>query len=304
VAYLAVLAPWFARNLEVFGTILPSTGGHTLWITSYNEQFSIGHEVSAATYFDWGWVNIIGSKLTAWAELVARTGVLLGGVFLIFFVAGLWMFRRRAELAPFLVYFVVMFFVMGAIFTFHAPKGAFYHSAPAWLPWAFAISVAAIGPACTAAGRYWAFLKRPATHRFIAVAGVVGAGALSVIGSATLYADWDHSRVRDAEAAAFLREAADPDDVVMASDPASLYPLTGLRGLAAPFDPFNVIGEVVDAYDVRWVVVLSPGDGQPDPLNLWDGAAGVDSEGEHPAFLPDEPAFEGTDLRIYEVVGR
>jgi hypothetical protein len=233
---------------------------------------------------------------------VARTGVLLGGVFLVFFLAGLWMFRRRAELAPFLVYFVVMFFVMGAIFTFHAPKGAFYHSAPAWLPWAFAISVAAIGPACTAAGRYWAFLKRPATHRFIAVAGVVGAGALSLIGSATLYADWNHSRIRDAEAAAFLLEAASPDDVIMASDPASLYPLTGLRGLAAPFDPFRVIGEVVDAYDVRWVVVLSPGDGASDPLNLWEGAAGVDSEGAHPTFLPDEPAFEGTDVRIYEVV--
>jgi 4-amino-4-deoxy-L-arabinose transferase-like glycosyltransferase len=300
--FLAVLAPWLARNVAVFGSPLPSAGGHTLWIRSYNEQFTIGREVGLDTYLDWGIANIIGSKLASWGELIGRTGVLLGGTFIIFFVAGLWMYRRRADLAPFYVYFVVMFVAMGAIFTFHAPKGAFYHSAPAWLPWAFAIAVAAVGPACTAAGRFWPFLRRERTHRFIASAGVAGAVALSVIGSAILFAQWDRSRVRDEQAAAFLRENAAPTDVIMASDPASLYPLTGNPGVAAPFDPFRVIEQVVDAYDVRWVVVLSPGDGAPDPLNLWEGARGTDSEGAHPSFLPDEPAFEGTDVRIYRVV--
>ena len=200
--------------------------------------------------------------------------MLLGGTFFVFFVAGLWIFRRRAELAPFMVYFAVMFFVMGAIFTFHAPKGAFYHSAPAWLPWAFGIAAAALAPAASAAGRFWPFLRRPATHRFLAVAGVAGAVVLSVIGSAILFQQWDRSRVRDEQVAAFLRANAEPDDVFMASDPASIYPLTGNPGVAAPFDPFRVIEQVVDAYDVRWVVVLSPGDGEPDPLNMWDGAAG------------------------------
>lgn len=300
-AFLAVLSPWLARNIAVFGAPLPSAGGHTLWITSYNQQFSIGSEVSLATYLDWGWANIIGSKLVSWGELVGRTGVLLGGAFFVFFVAGLWTFRRRPELRPFLVYFAVMFFAMGAIFTFHAPKGAFYHSAPAWLPWAFALAVAAVGPACTAAGRFWRFLRRPATHRFVAVAGFCGAVVVSVTGSATLFAQWDRSRARDEAAAAFLRAHANPDDVLMASDPASLYPLTGLRGVAGPFDPFRVLQQVVEAYGVDWVVVLSPGDGAPDPLSLWNGSAGVDSEGAHPGFLPAAPAFEGPDVRIFEV---
>ncbi len=39
-----------------------------------------------------------------------------------------------------------------------------------------------------------------------------------------------------------------------------------------------------------------------DPLGLWDGAAAVDSEGQHPAFLPAEPAFEGNDVRIFRVI--
>jgi hypothetical protein len=302
VAFLLVLVPWLIRNVVVFGSPLPSAGGHTLWITSYNEQFSIGHEVSLATYLDWGALNIIGSKLESWVDLVGRSAGLLGGTFLVFFVAGLWIFRRRADLAPFLVYFVVMYVVMGAVFTFHAPKGAFYHSAPAWLPWAFAISVAAVAPAATAAGRFWRFLARPRTHVFITVAGLVGAIVLSVVGSAILFAAWDRSRQRDGEIAEFLLANADRDDVILASDPASIYPLTGNPGVAAPFDPYRVIEQVVRAYGVEWVVVLSPGDGAPDPLRLWDGAEGVDSEGAHPAFLPADPAFEGTDVRIYRVL--
>jgi hypothetical protein len=133
------------------------------------------------------------------------------------------------------------------------------------------------------------------------VAGLAGAVVLSLLSSAILFAQWDRSRIRDEQASAFLRANARPDDVFMASDPASLYPRVGLRGLAAPFDPFAVIEQVVDAYGVDWVVVLRPGPGETDPLNLWNGSRGVDSQGERPSFLPAEPAFEGNDVRIFRV---
>jgi hypothetical protein len=300
-AFVVVLAPWLWRNLSTFGTALPSTGGHTLWITSYNEQFSIGHEVNVATYLDWGFLNIVASKATAAIELVGRTGVLLGGIFLVFFVAGFWRERRRADLAPFTVYFIVMFAAMTLLFSFHAPKGAYYHSAPAWLPWAFALAAMGVEPAAEWASRWWRFLRRPATHRFITVAGLAGTIVLSVVGSAILYAQWDRSRVRDLEAAAFLNERASPGDVFMSSDPASMHPLTGNPGVAAPFDPFRVTADVVDAYDVTWVIVTRPGPGETDPLGLWDGKNARDSEGEHPTFLPAEPAFEGDDVRVFHV---
>ena len=87
----------------------------------------------------------------------------------------------------------------------------------------------------------------------------------------------------------------------MASDPASLYPLTGNPGVAAPFDPFDVTEQVVDAYDVRWVVVLSPGNGEPDPLNLWDGAAGDRQPGAHPSLHAGRAGVRGDDVRIFRV---
>lgn len=301
-AALVVVAPWLARDLGVFGSAFPSAGGHTLWITSYNQQFSIASDPSLSEYLAWGPVNIIGSKLAAWGELLGRTAVLLGGIFILPFVHGLWRERRRQELQPFLAYFVLMFLVMGAVFTFHAPKGAFYHSSLAWLPFAAPLAVASLAPLATAGGRAWPFLRRPATHRFLAIAGLVGAIVLSLAGSAVLVGQWSDAHARLRQAAQFLTGVDARSEVVMAYDPAALHALSGNPGVAPPFDLFPVIGRVVDAYHVKWVVVtLAPGETR-DPLGLWDGAAGTDSAGNHPDFLPLEPDFSAPRVRVFQVV--
>jgi 4-amino-4-deoxy-L-arabinose transferase-like glycosyltransferase len=302
-AALAVLAPWFARDLAVFGSPLPSAGGHTLWITSYNQQFSIAADPSLAGYLAWGPVNIVGSKLAAWGELAGRTAVLLGGIFILPFAYGLWRERRRPELQPFVAYFVVMFVAMGAVFTFHAPKGAFYHSSLAWLPFAAPLAVANLAPLATAAGRAWPFLRRPATHRFLALAGLIGAVVLSLVGSAVLIGQWSDAHARLRQAAQFLASRDAQGQVVMAYDPAALHALTGSPGVAPPFDLFPVIGKVIDAYQVRWVVVTLAPNERRDPLGLWEGASATDSAGNHPDFLRAAPDYDSPRVRVFEVVG-
>jgi len=301
-AFAAILAPWLVRDLVVFGSPFPSAGGHMLWITSYNQQFSIAQDPSIAEYLAWGPANIVASKLGSWGELVGRTAVLLGGIFVVPFVFGLWRERRRPELRPFLAYFIVMFVAMGLIFTFHAPKGAFYHSSLAWLPFAAALAAANLGAASSAIGRAWPFLRRPATHRFLAVAGLAGAAVLALVGSAVLIVQWsdDHARLR--AAGDFLAAHSLPGEVVMAYDPAALHALTPNPGVSPPFDLYPIIGRVVDAYNVQWLVVtLRPGETR-DPLGLWDGAAATDAAGDHPDFLPARPDFAAPGVRVYHVL--
>ena len=300
-AFVLVVTPWLLRNVAQFEAPLPSAGGTTLWITSYNEQFTIGREVSLATYLDWGLPAIIGSKLDSWLQLVGRTGVLLGGTFLFTFIPGLWMSRRRRELWPFAVYFVVNFAFMGGLFTFHAPRGAYYHSAPAWLPIAIPMSLAALPAAMTAVGRVWPFLRRPQTHRFLAVTGTVGAIVLSVVGSLTIWHQWDRSHRLDSAGAEFFIATEATDDVVMYSDPATLALLSGNPGVAASFDTYPVLKQIVDAYQVRWVMVQLPEGASVDPLGLWHGAGSVDAAGNRATWLASEPAFAIPGLRIFEV---
>ena len=300
-AFGLVLAPWLLRNVDVFGTPFPSPGGRMIWLRDYNEHLSISLDLTPGRYLEWGPLAIIGSKLRVLVELIGRTTALLGGIFGLFFLAGLWIERRKRRLAPFLVYVVVMFAVMVLIFTEHAPKGAFLHTAPAWLPIAIPLGVASVAPASSALGRWWRFLGRLRTHRFIEIVGVAGAIVLAIAGAVGLLAQWEVRQARHEAAAAFLRDATTEDEVLFAADPSSLYLLTGLRGVATPFDPFPVIDEVVRAYGIDWVVVvLEPGTAG-DPLSLWDGAASVDSNGESPAFLPEAPAFEADGVRIYSV---
>jgi hypothetical protein len=72
--------------------------------------------------------------------------------------------------------------------------------------------------------------------------------------------------------------------------------------VAPPFDGYAVIGRVVDAYQVEWVVVTLRAGETRDPLGLWDGAAGTDVAGDHPDFLPAKPDYSGPRVRVFHVL--
>ncbi|MGQ0609272.1 MAG: ArnT family glycosyltransferase [Chloroflexota bacterium] len=301
-AFSAVVAPWAIRNLMTFGAALPSTGGHTLWITNYNQQFSISDDPSLSAYLAQGPLTILGQKVGAWITIGGYTLALLAGVFGILFVAGLWIHRRRAEVAPFIVYWVVMFIVMGGLFTFHAPHGLYYHHASAWLPIGAPLAAMTIAPLATAGSRWWRFLGRPATHRFLLAATLVAAIPFSVVASALLLVEWRTNLAAVERVATFLELRPD-DERVMFRDAPMLATATEHPVIGSTYDPYLVIEEVIDAYDVRWFVAQRQARGPAvEPQGLWDGGAAVDDHGNRADWLAIEPAYADSLIRIYEVV--
>lgn len=303
VAFAVVVAPWALRNMATFGSVLPSTGGRTLWIKDYNEQFSITADTGIGAYLAQGPLPIIGSKVGTWLTIGGYTLALLAGIFGAFFIAALWLQRRRPDMAPFIVYFVAMFVIMGALFTFHAPRGLFYHHAAAWLPIAAPMAVTAVAPMAIAGSRWWRFLGRPATHRFLVIASLVATVPFSLVASGLLLAEW-RSNLRAAHAVdAFLDQHAERGDVVMHRDAPLLYSVTGHPVVAPPFDPYPIIGEVAEAYDVRWFVAQRQSEGPAvEPLGLWEGGNAVDDDGNRADWLADRPAFDDGTVRIYAVM--
>lgn len=304
-AFAVVVAPWGMRNLATFGALLPSTGGHTLWIRSYNEQFSVTVDTSLGAYLAQGPVAIIGAKLQTWLTIGGYTVALLAGIFGLFFLAALWLQRRRAEMAPFIVYFVVMFVVMGGLFTFHAPNGLFYHHAAAWLPIAAPMALTAIAPLAGAGARWWRFLGRPATHRFLVVVSLLATIPYSLVASGLLLAEWRTNLRAAHDAGAFLSHEAPRSEVVMFRDAPLLYAATGQPAVGPPFDPYPVIGQVARAYHVRWFVVQRQSRGPAvEPQGLWDGGRAVDAQGNHADWLASQPSFDNGTVRIYEVLDK
>lgn len=301
-AFFLVVAPWLLRNLAVFDTPIPTSGGTMLWIKSYNEQFAISRDLTPATYLAWGWENILGSKITSWGIIAGRTMVLMGGFLVLSFAGGLWALRRRSEIAPFIVYFAALFLLMGGLFTFHAPQSAWYHSSPAWLGFGLPVALAGIAPTATAAGRLWPFLRRPQTHAFLGTLGILAAIILSVLGSLNLLTLWISNRERDLAAARFFVDTGRTHDVVMAREAAMLNLMTGNPAVSFPLDPYPVIEEVVRAYGVEWVVVTQLRDELRAPLGLWDGGRALDEQGNRADWLAAEPAYETENVRIFEVL--
>lgn len=300
-AFAGVVAPWAFRNLATFGSPLPSTGGHTLWIKSYNEQFSITADTSISAYLAQEPIQIVSSKLQAWAVVGGYVLVLLG-VFGLCLAGCLLVRRRDPQLAPFTAYFVLMLLVMGGLFTFHAPRGLFLHHAAAWLPIAGPLAVLGVRPTATALSRWWKFLGRPATHRFLIVVSIGASIVISGVSSGILLGSWRQDVEAMYTVKSFLDENAAPGDVVIHRDAPMVTAVTGYRAVAPPNDPYPVMERVARGYGARWFVAQVQSQGnRVEPLGLWRGGRSIDADGNRADWLAAEPSLDTPTLRIYEI---
>ena len=63
IGYLLVMTPWFIRNWRIWGRPLPISGTQTIFLTTYDDLFAYGRSFNLAHFLDWGWGNILQSKL-------------------------------------------------------------------------------------------------------------------------------------------------------------------------------------------------------------------------------------------------
>ena len=97
--FVLVVAPWFARQLAVFGSLTPSAAnGRILWITNYEQLWSVGDPPTIQSLFAQGAVPLLMSRV---AGLVAAVGIFviwpLATILAPFSLIGLWMRRRDAQ---------------------------------------------------------------------------------------------------------------------------------------------------------------------------------------------------------------
>jgi hypothetical protein len=251
-AYLAVMAPWFARNLVTFGSPYPADGSKALYLTEYNDLFAYGKALTLATYLDWGVANILGSKLRALAQNLGTLAVLLLAQ-APFAVIGLVALRRRLELRAFLCYFVLLYLVMSLAFTFPGPRGSFLHSLVAGLPFLMAAAVYGTDRAVGWLGRRrgWGPEAVP-IFSWALVALTLGATIYGVVTAVPNRNDrYDLTR----RMVGWLEANAAPGEPAMVLDPPSIYYFSGRPTIVATNNPPAEAAAVMRRYGARYVFI-------------------------------------------------
>ena len=319
--FLLVVAPWFARQLSVFGSLLPSSqSGRVLYIREIAEWNSITTPTTLDYLLGQGIGPLVLSRLGGLVAGIEIYSVLVGSVFLVpFLVIGAWMRRRSVDFGPFFVYALILFAFSSIVSAVHVPGGTFIHSAVALAPHTYVLAVwGVVGLVGWIAGRRRAWDEATASRVF--VGGVVAlAMASSVVYGLVVIRGWDAVRQQRLTVAGQLDAlGASPDDRLMSIDAGGYRYFTGRGGVVSPDDPIETIRDVARAYGIRWLILerreivraLAPvlkGGPRPD----WIGPAAFSRESPttdtalagYPAFAIYPICFDPVDLRCSATAG-
>jgi hypothetical protein len=291
--FLLAIAPWWLRQLAVFGSISPSTAsGKVFFIRDIAEWNSISIPATLDHLLGMGIGPLIASRIGGLvAALMIYVTLVAGFALAPFIVIGGWSRRLSLDFAPFFIYAGLLFAFSTLVSAVHVPGGTFIHSAVALAPHSYILAFEGIAVAVA-----WVAARRPtwraeaATAAFSGAAVVFAVGAAAA-GSAFVHGVWDDSRakfVRVAEALDAARAAS--TDRVMSIDAAGTKYWSGRGGVVLVNDPENVIHQVARAYDIRWLV-LDRDDSVTSMAPVLDGTA-------HPSWLGDPILTDGAPLRL------
>jgi len=134
--FLVIMAPWYARNLNAFGTIMAPGGSRALWLDNYEQTFIYPPEkLNMESFLATGWNSILKNRMWAVGNNLQSGFAAHGGIILFpFIVAGIIYFRSDERVKLAVVAWQILFFVMSFIFPFAGARGAFFHAGAALQP--------------------------------------------------------------------------------------------------------------------------------------------------------------------------
>jgi hypothetical protein len=296
--FVAVMAPWWLRQLSVFGSLSPSTAsGKVFFIRDIGEWNSITTPATLDHLLGMGIGPLLLSRIGGFiAAAMIYVTLVAGFVLAPFMVVGAWLRRRSIDFGPFFGYGFLLFAFSTIVSAIHVPGGTFIHSAVALAPHSYVLALEGIAAAVA-----WLAARRPTWNeasatRVFTGAAIVFAVGTAVFGTAFVHTAWAANRDRYLRVGDALTAAgAAPDDRVMSIDAAGTKYWTGHGGVVLVNDPLDTIHDVARAYDIRWLV-LDRQDSVESVAPILDGA-------QPPAWLGSPILTEGqpTRLAVYPV---
>jgi len=87
--YLFILSPLLIDNYKTFGSPFPKGPSKTMFLTEYEDLYSYSKELTLGTYLNWGYQNIILSKIKTGISNANTIYILLKDFLIIFAIVGI-----------------------------------------------------------------------------------------------------------------------------------------------------------------------------------------------------------------------
>lgn len=250
-AYLAVMSPWFLRNLEATGSILPVGGTQNAWLRNYDELFSYPVDASPATLFADGAGLFIESRL--WATF-STNGILFQAlayegsiVFAPLILIGALMRRNEAFMRGILLFTLGIHAAFALVFSFAGVRGGFWHASAALVPIWAVIGLLGLDDVLAWVGKRRRVWKSPLAAKIFAYSLTIMVIVLSL-----LIAD---TELEQPAYLAALEERIPEGSRIMSSDPSEIYYYTGIGGIPIPNENPKIALLLARLYGVDYLLL-------------------------------------------------
>jgi hypothetical protein len=256
--FVLVMAPWWARQLAVFGSLSPSTAsGKVLFIRSIEEWNSITTPATLGRLLDMGLGPLLQTRVEGLVAALTIYFTLVAGVVLApFMLIGGWARRGSRDFGPFFIYAGLLFAFSAIVSAVHVPGGTFIHSAIALAPFSYILALEGVDISVEWVARRRASWDAARASRIFTGGVVAFALVCALAGSLVVHGVWEDRRQREVAVATTLTDAgAGSEDRVMSIDAASTKYWSDHGGVVLVNDPIDTIHEVASAYGIAWLVL-------------------------------------------------
>jgi len=275
-AYALVMGAWYARNLNLFGTLMAAGNSRSLWITNYDQTFSF--PASSITFVNWQAAGLRVHLQSRWDALVMnlKNLVAVQGLVILtpLMIAGLWHKRslRGIQFAGLMGLGTLA--LMTLIFPYAGARGGYLHSTSAFqtLLWAVTPAGLELFVAWGQRKRNWQPERATpvfATLLIIVVAFITGWFYLSkVIGAGEPAARWGYSDRSYRQIGEKLPEyGVESEDLVMVNNSPGFYLATGRPSIVIPGGGVEQALAAAQKYGAKWLLL---GESQGNLTDLYD----------------------------------
>jgi hypothetical protein len=255
---LAVMGPWWARNLAETGALLNPGSQRLLWMLEYDDLFAFpASDLTFARWWEAGLLAAAQARLAALSTNVQRLTAEGGMIFLApFMLVGAIRKWRHPFVRLGIVYLGGLFVIMTLIFPYVGPRGALFHSMSAVMPMLWALA-----PLGIRTGVFWLGAKRNWDRRQAWQVFGTSAVVLAVLLTIGLYATrffgegdaWNASAQTYIAAAASIADG--PESIVAVNNPPGFFAHSQISAVVIPSGTEQTFRKVVGSFDVGWVVL-------------------------------------------------